>query len=208
MKINKYIKIIYMMTFMVLGLNGILGAALEETDRMKNEYIRTHIPVFVNGLVGSKSVDTCGTSYTMDPENWESTAETETGDVWLNLENAAENKYNLYVHSKKFLGYSDRGISVIQLKAKFEGAYGERNFGEPIPLKAGTYTREALIENNVGRYRATVEVSEGTMDIGIEQSGATRWTATYKPEKVFFVQIKDLQMIGSCSIFTGFKELK
>ncbi len=191
MKINKYIKIIYMMTFMVSGLNGLLGT--DETDR--NQYMQTHIPVFVHllkSLVSPSSVDTCGNSDVNLPE---------IGFMSPKLENPAENKYHLYnydVSKNTFLGYSKEGISKIQLKSEFDDVVGVNNFGEPIPLKKGIYTREALIDNNVGRFRANVEISERTLNIGIARSGHGILETKYKPEKVFFVEIKDLKKVGNC----------
>lgn len=190
MKINIYIKIACITTFMVLGLNGVANAQISEADQKKNAYIREHTPV-VTGFIASAATDTCG---------YDSEGDSETGSVWPVLENAAENKYNPYISSKSFLGYSNEGSSMIQLKANFEAQlfrYGVI-FGDPIPLKAGTYTREATFKD-VGVFEAVVTIREEKMDIGIKKSGYTRWDSEYQPEKVYMVEIQSFRMLNKCS---------
>lgn len=182
MKANKYINILCISTFMVLGFNEVANAAISNEDMMKNSYIQQYRPVFAS-LVATRT-QTCGSDAKNIPD---------TGSIWPVLENAAENKYNPYVLSKSFLGYSNKGSSVIQLRGNFEEEWGSINFGAPIPLKSGTYDIEAT--NRAGKFKASVTIEEETMDIGISESGATRFTTKYKPEKVFIVTIDSFTML-------------
>lgn len=187
MKIKKCIAIKNTTLLILFVLSTILNAELTEADAMKNQYIQEHIPVFFDSLGFGRIVSCSKIAF---------------GSLTATLELNAEKKYNLYTF-QPFLGYSEKNNSYIQLKIVYIGnddvlLYPWR-FGDPIPLEVGTYFRRYGRED-MGHLMATVIVEEKEMDIGIEESGYTPWDTKYKPEKVFLVTIKSLEMIEDCPL--------
>lgn len=186
MKIKKCIAIKNTTLLILFVLSTILNAELSEADAMKNQYIQEHIPVFFDSLGFGRIVSCSKIAF---------------GSLTASLELNAEKKYNLYTF-QPFLGYSEKSNSYIQLRLNYMGYdwfFNYWSFGDPIPLEVGTYFRE-YVKEHVGHLMATVIVEEKEMDIGIEESGYTPWDTKYKPEKVFLVTIKSLEMIEDCPL--------
>lgn len=190
MEMNTRIKIKVTTLFVLFVLSTILNAELTEADAMKNQYIQENTPVFRDSFLGFAIITTC--SY--QP----------IASLMPVLQNGIESKYNLYTF-QPFLGYSKKGSSSIQLTI-FDPFYYQPNFGEPIPLEAGVYIREDVIQS-AGKFKAIVIIEETEMDVGVESSGYTRWDTKYKPEKAFLVIFKSFEMISECWGSNGLKDL-
>lgn len=173
-------------------LVGMVYGEVSEEDRVLNRYIEEYIPVYDASQLGVTTLRAEDIFY--EPDAFSTTHV--IGYFKVGLLHANKLKFEPHSSFKhEFIGYGDENSKVqIYLKpARFSYFFsmGEA-FGDPIDLKAGSYSIVHR-DRNLGEYRITVNIVETELAIKVLSSG---WLENeYGKARVMVVRIVKVEKV-------------